>query len=681
LLYVTGRRDLGEKMTQNNTRINTKLQRAEEKYQRNLQLFKERAPALYQQISKSARPRLSVDPESLEICRLTADGRQIYGTTPVNHAVQEVEFFQTVMSGKIYAPKPSNLDLTFLIKEKAFYATAKKYAEFIGSRPEKRSHLLPANLDLVVFGIGLGLHCEMLVNSRQFTNITIIENDVVNLIASMYVVDWNAMLAGLDDKSTITFHIHQGEGHDAQFEKSLREHFLRLYPSIGVSTLIYNHEPFAREYDKAKHIIEEYASHVKVSSEMIGPEAQRLFNANENVLRNFPAINFEKTQASHDRILAIVGAGPSLDNYAPIIKEQRDKFYLISAGSGLSSLVRMGIKPDLHFELEFQHLATSLLTHLNQEIDLKELDLICTYEAHPGFTGLFRKTYMFIPESSELQPTIGNTHTLRRGGITCTNGATAFASTVSNHDIYLIGLDFAHTGGAHHSKTNISNDETLPDNLMRLKTVSESRSANIKLKDTSGGEVFTSVGLNSARITMETLLTAIPNKVYNCSKGAHIEGTEYVSEHSLQDTISKLPDVPDSESTIAFECDSIDIESVVQRTKDVLESSLNIAEEIYQTVSTFENNAKHNAIKVREIFNSIGYKVGGDIGKYRNAMSVSKYPLYQLFVVCNFTSDDYQKELVNTWLTDYRNYLEFLKPLFFNMIENRNFVTDKDWMF
>ncbi len=652
-----------------------KLQSMEDRYKVNLDFFKNSVPAIFKQIDDNdSQPSLTIDKTTYKAHRME-NNSPVYQGDPVQHAMDEVAEFYALMEKKVYAPPPINLVLTHLIKKKPFTKTAKLYEEI--TQKIGRDNLKPAVKDLFVFGIGMGYHIEILCNRRSFKNITIIENDMKNLKASMYCIDWATILTTLDKNTSVTLHISKGPDHQDAFEATLRNHCHRLFPTIGYSTLIYNHKPDSEGYQYIKDIIDEYSTHIKVSAEMIGPEAQRLFNANENIKNGYSAIDLDKSLISNGKILTIVGAGPSLDRYIDIIQENRDKFFLISAGSSLSSLTKLNVFPDIHFELEYQNLATVLLNHVNSDTNLSNLDLICTFEANPGFPKLFKNAYMFIPESSELQSLFGDPYTLRRGGITCSNGATAFACRVTDSDIHLVGLDFAYTGGKHHSETNVSMNEDLPDNLKRVNTVMKARPAYIPNKGTQGDTVFTSVGLNSARMSMEVSLKIETNKIYNCSYGANIEGTEFLSEKNLEEKLININN--NLKSKLKGSMTKPNKQTVHDRTKTLLEKSLEMADNILLYVDKLGNSAEENSLAIIKLFMKIESASISDRGQLRNIYSVSKMPLLQLFLILNNIPDNEQNSVIKSWKTEYNEYVKHIKKIFDKACKSNDYLVEEDW--
>mgnify|MGYP000564572843 FL=1 len=653
-----------------------KLKIMEKKYKTNLDFFQERVPAIFKLINDdNSQPDFTVDPKTKEVHRMESSS-PVYQCNPIEHAQNEVLNFEYSYENLSYPPTAIGITLTHLIKEKPFSKSANHYSEVINTYGRRK--LKPAVKDIFIFGIGMGYHIEMLCNRQVYKNITIIDHNIKSLKTSMYCINWKNILTKLPKDCSITIHVQKKPEEKDKFQQELRGHCHRLFPTIGISSIIYNHFPDANQYDEDKKIVNEFAIFIKVSNELIGPDAQRLFNANENIKRGYNALDFDKSSIKGDKIIAIVGAGPSLDIYIDIIKENRDKFFIISAGSALSSLVKMEITPDMHFELEFQKLATTQLSYVNSQHDLSNIELICTYEANPGFPSLFKNAYMFIPESSELALEFSESNTLRSGGISCTNGATAVATRITNKDIYLFGLDFAHTNGEHHSKTNISMDENLPNELEIFHTAMKINRNHMTAKDTKGNIIHTSAALNAARITMESALSKVKSNMYNCSYGAEIKGAEFKSKNDLLEVINNKPKNP----TIKFNkiLDEIDNKKMHRRTEDIIKTSIHTAHLLSKSVQSFNENPVENCYKIIHYFREIAKNYRGDIGKIRNVFSVSKAPLIQLFVICNYVPKKDQLESVKVWVNEYSEYINFLEDKFNKIITNNEYYIDEDWM-
>lgn len=643
------------------------------RYNENLAFFQQHMPVIYNQlIANTETPQLTIDSQSGQIHRMR-DGQSLYPQGPVQYAIDEVKIFLEKQQRFIYTPAAKNIRLTHLLQKKAFHKCNHLYETL----HQEQKRIEPAYMDVMVFGVGLGYHIEMLANKKKFKHITIIEKDLCNFKASMYAVKWENILRNLDDHHTITFLLNDKTNPEQDFINEIKNHCYMLYPAITMCTILYNHYSEMGEYNDIKKVIGEFSTHLKVVYERIAPEAQRLFNANENSKRNYPILNLKKTRLEGENLrVAIIGAGPSLDIYGEILKQHRDKFFLVSAGSSLSSLLRMGIKPDVHYELEFQKLATNLLEHVHSQFDLSTLDLICTYEAHPGYPGLFKNAYMNVPETSEIATLFGSDYVLRKGGITCTNGATALFSRLSDADIYLFGVDFANTGGQHHNKTNISQDDNLPENLQRVHG-SQLPTENIRVNSTRGEVLTTRASLNSARMAMNQLISVCKNNFYNCSHGAAIEGTTYISTEELAE---KLADAGACKATLVKETNLLSNYPVVESSIYLLRTSIVESKNIHKIISSIKKASREQVLfMIDDIYQKIIQEYHKKPGHFRNIMSFNRMPILLLFIMINYSEESDCAAILKSWSKDYISFINYCDRFLVERMKQHDFFVTEDW--
>ena len=519
------------------TDISKVQSKIENRYNKNLAFFKEHIPFVYKQlVSSKDAVSLTLDSKT-KILNKVVDGVTVYPGGAFECAQKEVADFINIKNNFNYKPWPSALNVHNLIMQQPFLKTATLYANNFKTCKQTQ----PVCCDVVVFGVGLGHHIEILCNKGLFHHITIIENDVNNLKESLYTINWHSIFKGLKQNRMMTFVINDKSESRDVFNNQIKLQLYKLFPSVVSSTIIYNHNENNEQYEKEKEIINDYRSISQIIYERIGPDGQRLLNTNENVRLEHKIVNLTQSRITDGNIV-ITGAGPSLDLYKPILKKYRDKYFIISSGSSITTLLNYGITPDLHFELEFQNLATEHLKHLSKTHKLSDIELICSIEANPGILKLFKKCHLFLQETSDLSTYFTRDFILRLGGITCTNGATAFANRISNSTIHLVGVDFAYTNGHHHTKDNISNQRNLPPELEELETFGKiiPLNATVKDEDVFGNEIMTSPALSSAKQLMEILVFASTNNIINCSHGAKIPGTKYYSAIDFEENSKKL---------------------------------------------------------------------------------------------------------------------------------------------
>lgn len=644
--------------------INQKFERMRQREKANREFFAEKIPVVHKKVSNpDVNIGLQIDQVSADINILRPNTKDsVYPTKPVQFCLDEVKSFMSTVRKSRYTPRYGVEKIPHLIKEKAF----KKSIEFYDTHSVKSSTNQPKTMNVVIFGVGLGYHVEALANSKAFRSITIVENDVSNFIASMYCIDWKAILNNLPLSHSISFILN--DGNSDYYKNELKAHFANLYPELQAATVRYNHAPYLGEYSEEKKILEEYAHFVNVVSEKVGPDGQRNFNSLENLRLGAKFIDLDRSNLKHNKPIAVIGAGPSLDIYKDILKENRDRLFIISAGTGLSSLLALDIQPDAHLELEYKKLASDILEHVSTKYSLKDIPLFGSIECHPDMTKLFKSYTAFGSEASGFAHTHPN-GTLIGGGVNCVNAAVSLASRLTNSDIYLFGTDFAYTNDQHHSKSNVSRYEKLPENI---KVLDKKYASGLNVTDTKGGVVATSVILNTSRLGMEHTLVNISNQVFNCSYGATIEGAKFIDINDISLT--------ETETCLTLETIDVDYQDIKKAMINKWEIAFNLCKQVRK--SLIENNTKLPLYRlIRAILNEIYrlYKNDLNNNQLRIFLSTSKLPIQLLHHISNFLRDEDVVIATNIWLKEYTEYLEFLEETFNSLLHGDNHYVQGEW--
>lgn len=661
----------------NTTDINDAQTRITKRYKKNLAFFEKHLPDIYTLISNSTQNvALTMDAKTKRLNKVI-NGRTVYQEGAYEFATNEVTRYLSLKDTYEYRPIPSKLNINNLIKRHPFFNCVSRYAEHF----QQSTQLQPVCTDLVVFGVGLGHHIELLCNKGNFWHITIIERNLSNLKESLYTVDWTGILTSLKSKHQISFTVKGDDISDEVFQNQVKIQLFKLFPSITASTLIYNHNPIHEKYEAEKEIIKDFNNMSKLIYERIGPDGQRLLNTNENIKSKNKIINLGQTRIGKDKTnVVVIGAGPSLDTYLETLIKYRDKFFIITSGSSLTTILNVKLKPDLHFELEFQNLATEHLKHLNEQHSLKDIDLVCSIETNPGIPALFNNVYYFLQETSDLANYFSSDFILRFGGLTCTNGATAFINRTTIADMYLIGLDFAHTNGNHHTKDNISNQKGLPDNLKDLEAYGENikKLAHLHDIDVNGNDIMTSHALNSAKQLMQSLIGLSTNKYFNCSYGADIKGTQHITVSEFNEIADSLPICNAKFKPTIMD---IDKKNIHTKTKDTFNVSFDICKQIIKTIQEIDGNkGEETCITIKELIYKIIMSTSKNQGQYRNTMSINRLPLLVLYYLVSYSDNNGRDIIVKQWLEDYKSYIKYIKKKIYKHLNSGDYYLKEDWL-
>ncbi|MDR2151831.1 MAG: DUF115 domain-containing protein [Helicobacteraceae bacterium] len=215
-----------------------------------------------------------------------------------------------------------------------------------------------------------------------------------------------------------------------------------------------------------------------------------------------------------DCAIAVVGAGASLDKLTDFLLENQSKLIIFSAGTALKPLLKAGIKPDFHIEIErMDHLAAIL-----REAPIGDIPLIAADLVDPSTLETAKESFVFSRDSSAASafsqkriafssPIVGN-------------AALALALEFAS-EIYLCGLDVGfrrdrkmHAYGSFYDDKNDESVEQIPT------------------RGVFSDDIWTNSLLSHSRAALEMAIGSKPNaKVFNLSDGAFIAFAKPLRSH------------------------------------------------------------------------------------------------------------------------------------------------------
>lgn len=213
----------------------------------------------------------------------------------------------------------------------------------------------------------------------------------------------------------------------------------------------------------------------------------------------------------------LVAAGPSVTPNLPAIARLKGKVPIVAAGSGLGPLVQAGIEPDLVVSID-----SGEANYRHFEGRDLAAPLVFSPEIYPRIVEEYRgplvpmatmggTTFQYICHLAGVRPS------LIPSGPSVANVAVALLRALGANPIVLVGQDLAYPGGRSHAAgvpTAVEIDVTRRDLLM--------------VEGVGGGRVPTDRGLQAMRYWLEEYLAAVPDLcVINTSQvGARIRGAQ-----------------------------------------------------------------------------------------------------------------------------------------------------------
>lgn len=381
---------------------------------------------------------------------------------------------------------------------------------------------------LTVWGVGLGYHLKPLLEKYQPEWLILLDESLDGIYHSLNSIDWedfvgSAKLSGVKVKICVEKTVESFRGKLTQT--------IQTESLLGIDGLLaYQH----LTTPLLKIAYSEFNSHKTANlAQFIGFTVDE-YNMMKNSFRNLREGSkrmLDRTNLKLNKPVLIVGSGPSLEKNIDFVKKNQDKVIIFSSGSSLKVLLKNGIKPDVHSNLERANSIYQRHIELEQEgFDLKNIWVVLTTTIWPGIDKFFKSAVYFLrPALSPLAVYCENDAQVLMGeGPQVTNTAFAFSARLEPSEIYLLGVDLGTT------------DPQAP----RAKDAWQGirpRQLTIPMRGNAGKTVMTDASLLQQKLTLEGLIRKNKDKfkVFNLGDGIKIEGalSRRIEDVSLEKSI------------------------------------------------------------------------------------------------------------------------------------------------
>lgn len=386
---------------------------------------------------------------------------------------------------------------------------------------------------MVVFGVGLGYHLELLRSKTKVAYINIFEPNEDYFFASLFSFDWKAYIENVDKDGS---YLYLGVGlSESQAFKQLYNRAKDLGAYSISNSLFYQHYPSL----KVNKLIDEFTLHFHqlftgygfYDDAMIG-----IAHSVANVKNNINILNSSVTLPSEmaNFPVAVIANGPSLDNDIEKIKEIKDKVIIFSCNSASTALLAHGIVPDFHVALERTYETYEFLRDFIQEEYRQQMNLLVLNVMHPDVADLFGWAGISLKGSEagtnliQLAQAVSNipiTPTLSYSNPLVGNTGASFASHFGFKQIYLFGVDNGYkNANHHHSKASFYYEED--GETTKYEPVKMGGELSIPGNFTES--VLTDEFMHVGNTQFERLVSTYTESgvdYFNCSDGAKITGT------------------------------------------------------------------------------------------------------------------------------------------------------------
>lgn len=406
---------------------------------------------------------------------------------------------------------------------------------------------------LVSLGLGAGIHLEELTDTVDFTDLIIVEPELEFFIASLRVCDWTKVVSRLEEKGgALTIVLDQDPA--LAYEAVLGAMRGRSFALIeGSCFFIHDTRPTMIQLLQR---IGEAGLNIVSYNGWLEDELRHACNHAANVSGRDISVLFgaragEEQTPRDDRIFVVTGSGPSLGENIDLLIELRERIVLVSAGTSLRPLLKAGLRPDFHCELENVDAVPYLLGELEKEYGLGGITLVASTTVDPRVPALFEKTIFFVREGDGVMPALkGPVEQIQLVGPSSVNTGTVLSDWLGASAIVLAGADFgkpddtdAYTDGVVYGAMDKVNQDRVKNGLHPLAKAGSTRGdMRIAVAGNADAAVYSNNVLIMMRHRLEVTLGTLQARVFNLGRGARIAGADPITREELKPLLSnRLP--------------------------------------------------------------------------------------------------------------------------------------------
>lgn len=385
---------------------------------------------------------------------------------------------------------------------------------------------------MVALGCGLGHHLNELANSFDIQHLFIVDSEKDFFYASLYSIDWPALCDHFTKKNgTIVLQI-------GKTPQQSVNHIINYRASIGLhntsNTQFFTHFLNDSNIDFNKRLRKQFPFSASVG--FFDDERISLAHTVYNLNKKHPILIDSKKEIENLPPVILIANGPSLDFQIPFIKENKNRAILISCGTALGTLYNLGIKPDIHIEMERCSNVAQFIDYGTDLTYTKSITLLCLNTVSPLVIKKFKDTFIAAKANDLGSNLIINEisdqsiKTLEDCNPTVSNAGLAFVCGLGFKEVFLTGTDFGMAKKEeHHSQDSVYFDfKTDGKNKHLIDSYKDAQfSKQYKTQGNLCDEVYTTQILDNSKRIIEILLHKNPQvSCINSCRGAFIKGTK-----------------------------------------------------------------------------------------------------------------------------------------------------------
>jgi len=499
----------------------------EAKFNENIRILKKSLPSLYKVFSKYKPHDKTVRIDSNGYPNIfDTNNIPIYPDDPAEYTRKQVQYyFENSTPNVIRFRKKEEIDTGYIHQE---FMRELNSIEYEFRDKDEKENYCPT---LFIFGVGFGYHIPDLIKGMDVRNLCIYEPDFDCFYWSLFTIDWIEVIEYFSKNGRNIEFVLGDKVDDVMRQITLFFDRIGIYNLVHISTFKHLR---SKKVNEVSNIILQDAAKLAAAIGFYDDEKVGFAHTYENVGKGFPIGSKSLGQRGDlaKDTLVLVGNGPSLDRGKRFLESVKGKLPILSCGTTIGSLQRMGIKPDIHVEHErpeaiYHWLANGTSTDFRKGIRFVGMNTV-----YPKVFDLFDDPKIYVkPNDLGCQFLVeniveidGNSLALADcGNPTVTNFGASLAMLLGYRNIILIGVDLGmRDPDDHHSKYSIyASSEIIKENF-RKKVTSQGyfeQAANF------GGNVYTTTILDKSRMSFEDIIKRYGMRFLNTSDGVFIKGS------------------------------------------------------------------------------------------------------------------------------------------------------------
>ncbi|MCW8917030.1 MAG: DUF115 domain-containing protein [Magnetovibrio sp.] len=369
---------------------------------------------------------------------------------------------------------------------------------------------------LLLLGVGLGQHIAPLIERTAARNIIIVEPNFEFIYQSLYVLDWRDTFGEhIENKGGVNILIDS----DATVVQAEIKRIFRVSgPACFDGLTVFQHysNPV---FERIKRFLRDEGDLLYTGLGFFEDELNMVANTYKNLKSGKERVFYANTSPKFTPVF-VVGSGPSLDKSLDVIRANQDKAIVISCGTSLAPLVRGGVMPDFHIELERSEYQVKMPKIIAEETDISSVCLVASTTVVPEVQDNFSKRVYFFRNMLSSFPLFSDNfyNCVRYPSPTVSNAGLSFAQDLGFRKFYFFGIDLGFLDpNDHHSKGTVYTE---------MLGYSDEHHWDRETPGNFGGTVKSTYVLQWTRQSFELSFTTSSDghTYYNCSDGGYIEG-------------------------------------------------------------------------------------------------------------------------------------------------------------